>query len=304
MTVSQHIEPVEGEKQQPLLLTVRELQATRRDQMAKKFNAAHHIHTFKMGDIVTVAIPAKDRAVNDAPRTESRNIDIPHENRHTLQTEYGVLSNSYPTSELNQVPAELAGSLQRKLTDISLPSTQLTIHKATALRSPALTVPVKCKCRTKCDTRRCNCKKQKVHCTQYCHSGHLACGNLPDSIAKQTEVPLVSRREEAVDNPPSKRKRQAQTPTSKPAKKRAPVDQSLPLPIFATSRGLRPSIPTSLATRSKSNKSLIDYPNTAGVAVQLQSLRARETNSEIHDTAHQLTLTQMSTDGKTQGGKQ
>ena len=143
-----------------------------------------------------------------------------------------------------------------------------------------------------------------MHCTQYCHSGHLACGNLPDSIAKQTEVPLVSRREEAVDNPPSKRKRQAQTPTSKPAKKRAPVDQSLPLPIFATSRGLRPSIPTSLATRSKSNKSLIDYPNTAGVAVQLQSLRARETNSEIHDTAHQLTLTQMSTDGKTQGGKQ
>ena len=60
------------------------------------------------------------------------------------------------------------------------------------------------------------------------------------SIAKQIEVPLVSRRVEAVDNPPSKRKRQAQTPTSKPAEKRSPVDQSLP---------------TSLATRSKSNKS-------------------------------------------------
>ena len=143
-----------------------------------------------------------------------------------------------------------------------------------------------------------------MHCTQHCHSWPLACGNLPDSIAKQTEVSFVRRREEAAENPPSKQKRQAQTPTSKPAKKRALVDQSLPSPIFATSRGLRPSIPTSLATRSKSNKSLIDYPNTAGVAVQLQSLRARETNSEIHDTAHQLTLTQMSTDGKTQGGKQ
>lgn len=271
--------------------------------MAKKYNAAHLIRTFKVGDIVTVAIPAKDRAVNDAPRMEARIIDIPHENRHTLQTEYGVLTNSYPTSELNQVPPELAGPLQKKLTDLSLPSTELTLHKAAALRSPALTVPVKCKCRTKCDTRRCNCRKQKVHCTQYCHSGHLACGNLPDSIAKQTEVPLVSRKEEVIDYPPSKRKRQVQTPTSKPAKKRASVDQSLPPPVFSTSRGLQPSISTSLTTRSKSNTSLIDYPNTAGVALQLQSLRPRETESEIEDTAHQLTLTQMSADGKSREKK-
>ncbi len=140
-----------------------------------------------------------------------------------------------------------------------------------------------------------------MHCRQYCHSGHLACRNLPDFIAKPTEVPLVSRREEAADNPLSKQKRQAQTSTSKVAKKRAAVDQSLSLPIFATNRSLRPSIPTSLATCSKSNKFLIDYLNTAGVAVQQQSLRARETNSEINDTAHELTLTQMSTDGKTQG---
>ena len=147
-------------------------------------------------------------------------------------------------------------------------------------------------------------KKQKVHCTQYCHAGHLACGNLPDSIAEQTEVPLVRRREKAIDNPPSKRKRQAQTPTSKPAKKRAPVDQSLPPPIFAIGRGLQPSISTSLTTRSKSNKSLIDYPNTAGVAVQLQSLRPRKLDSEIQDTAYQLTLTPMSTDGETRGRRQ
>lgn len=109
------------------------------------------------------------------------------------------------------------------------------------------------------------------------------------SIAKQIEVPLVSRREKAADNPLSKRKRQAQTATSKPAKKRSPVDQSLD---------------TSLATRSKSNKSVIDYPNSAGVAVKPQSLRPRETDSEMHDTAHQFALTQMSIDGKTRGGKE
>ncbi len=272
MTISQPIGPDEREQEQPLLLAVQELQATRRDQMAKKYNTAHLIHTFKIGDIVTVAILAKYRTVNDAPRMEARIIDIPYENRHTLQTEYGVLSNSYSTPELNQVPAELAGPLQRKLTDISVPSTPLTIHKAAAFRSPSLTVSVKCKCRTKCDTRRCNCKKQKVYCTQYCHSGHQAGTHLPDFIAKQTKFLLVSRRKEAADNPPSKQKCQAQTHTSKPAKKRALVVQSLPPLIFATRRGLRPSIPTLLAIQSKSNKSLIDYPNTAGVAVQLQSL--------------------------------
>ena len=101
-----------------MLLAVQELQATRRDQIAKKYNATHLFHTFKIGDIVTVAIPAKDQVVNDVPRMEARIIDIPHENRHTLQTEYGVLTNSYPTSELNQVPVGLAGPMQRKLTDI------------------------------------------------------------------------------------------------------------------------------------------------------------------------------------------
>lgn len=58
-----------------------------------------------------MAVPAKDRAVNDAPRMKARIIDIVPENRHILQTEYGVLTNSYPTSELNQDPAELAGPL-------------------------------------------------------------------------------------------------------------------------------------------------------------------------------------------------
>ena len=67
---------------------------------------------------------------------------------------------------------------------------------------------------------------------------------------------------------------------------------------------LKLSIYTSLTTRSKSNKSLIDYPNTAGVAVQLQSLRPQKLDLEIQDTAHQLTLTQMSTDIENRGRRQ
>lgn len=82
-------------------------------------------------------------------------------------------------------------------------------------------------------------------------------------------------------------------------KKRALVDQSLPFQVFATDCSLQLSVSTSLAIHSKSNISLIDYPNTAKVVVQLQSLQLQETDFKIQDTAHQLTLTQMSTDGKT-----
>lgn len=50
--------------------------------------------------------------------------------------------------------------------------------------------------------------------------------------------------------------------------------------------------------------SLIDYPNTTKVVLQLQSGWPQEKKSEIKDIAHQLTLTQMSVDGKSQKKKQ
>ena len=76
--------------------------------MAKKYNAAHFIHIFKIGHVVIVAIPAENWAVNNAPRMKVHIIDTQYKNRHTMQTKYGILTNSYPTSKFNQVPAELA----------------------------------------------------------------------------------------------------------------------------------------------------------------------------------------------------
>ena len=179
--------------------------------------------------------------------------------------------------------------MQKKLKDVSFFTSKLTIYKAAALRSPALVVPVKCKCRTKCNTRQCNCIKNHVKCTQYYHTGHLEYGNLLESLAEQTEVPLVLWTQKPAD--PPKRKHLALTPKSKPAKKRSFVDQTVPPPTFAKSQGLQPSVSTSFATRRKSNKSLAEYLNTAGVAAQLQSLRPRKSNPQISESSHQITLT-------------
>ncbi len=161
--------------------------------------------------------------------------------------------------------------MQKKFTNISLLSSKSTIHKATALRLFASVLPVKCKFRTQWNTRKCNCIKNNVKCIQYCHTGHLKFGNLPDLLAEQTEIFLVFLTQKLAD--PPKYKRLALTPTSKSAKKRFFVDQTISSATFAKVQGLQPPISTSIATRSESNKFLAEYPNTAGVIAQLQSLR-------------------------------
>lgn len=175
-------------------MEIRKEQAIRREVMAKKYNSEHLVHTFKGGDIVTVVIPAKDRAINDSPRIEAKVIDIPHEHRYRLQTQHGVLTNSYPTSELDLVPPELLDSVLAWLTTSKTPSLTMRLHSAGALRSPASQLPVKRGCKKKCNTRRRNCVKAKVKRTQYRHSGHFDFGNLPASIIEQTEVPIRNRR--------------------------------------------------------------------------------------------------------------
>ena len=79
-----------------------------------------------------------------------------------------------------------------------------------------------------------------------------------------------------------------QKASTKPAKKRPLVDQSQSPP---RPRGLQSSISTPLPTRSRPKaKLLTDYPNTAGVATQLQSIRPRQ--SIKPKDKKQITLTQ------------
>lgn len=98
--------------------------------MAKKYNVTHLIHIFKIRNIITMTILAKDQTLNDALKIEVCIIDIPYENQYTLQTEYNILTNSYPNFNLNSIPLEVTGSLQKKLTDLSHLLTKLTLRKA------------------------------------------------------------------------------------------------------------------------------------------------------------------------------
>lgn len=48
--------------------------------MAKQYNGTYQIQAFKVSDIITMAILAKDCAVNDFSRIKVEIIAIPHEN--------------------------------------------------------------------------------------------------------------------------------------------------------------------------------------------------------------------------------
>lgn len=135
---------------------------------------------------------------------------------------------------------------------------------------------------------------------QYFYYAYLAHKNRPNSIRKQTEGFLISSREKVTKNSLLKQKRQAQTLILKPAKKRVFIDQSLPPLIFARNSGRQTFILISLTTRSKLNKSLIEYPNIAGVAIELQSLHTQKKSSKIYNTFHQHILMQINIKIKTE----
>lgn len=68
------------ENTHPMVFGVQKLQTTSHMQITKKYNAAYLILTFNIGDVVTLAILAKDWAINNAARMEAWIIDILHEN--------------------------------------------------------------------------------------------------------------------------------------------------------------------------------------------------------------------------------
>lgn len=52
--------------------------------MAKKYSTTYLIYTFKIRDIVPIAILAKNWAVNNTPKIETHIIDILFKNKYTL----------------------------------------------------------------------------------------------------------------------------------------------------------------------------------------------------------------------------
>lgn len=110
-----------------------------------------------------------------------------------------------------------------------------------------------------------------MKCTQYCHSGHLNCCNLPSTVVEQTEVSLVSQ-----DNFTRPKQKRGELMPAKSTKKSL-ISQDEPPPCI---RGLRLTIKVSFPTRAQTAKTLAQYSNTAGIAAKLSFICLRTSNKE------------------------
>lgn len=113
---------------------------------------------------------------------------MPKPNWYELQTKYGVIERLMPTKELERVPLSMGiegGGLSKKI----------ALSKAALEASTSDRVVISCKCKGKCNTKRCRCFKEQKKCSVHCYSGDddHDCGFLA-SLALRTEKALVSQK--------------------------------------------------------------------------------------------------------------
>ena len=169
-------------------IQVNQKHANERSQ--RQWGKQRQVVTFSLGEQVSIAVPALDRASTDDRRLFGRIIGLhPDYNSYQILTKYGVLDRNYPVSELNPLPMEF---------DIGIPdpppTAVVTLHHCAAQESTSEKVPVHCNCRdqkTWCTTRRCACVKAEAKCSIACHGGTNQ-DNTPDcpnisSMATRTQ---------------------------------------------------------------------------------------------------------------------
>ena len=157
--------------------------------MIQKYAKQHTVKEFETTDVVTLLIPKDDQAPTDIKWLPCLIVDVPYPNQHYLKTRYGLLSNLYPTRQLNAVSEELWASYFDKI--MLGPDTDITLHPAARENSMAERVTVSCSCKRKCISR-CRCKKNSISCSIYCHDEDYNCGNL-STLTDRTEVGLINR---------------------------------------------------------------------------------------------------------------
>lgn len=178
------------------------------ERSKRQYGKQRQTTTFELGDQVSVAVPALDRASTDDKRLFGRVIGV-HKDYDSYQivTKYGILDRNYPISELNPLPSHI---------DIEIPNppptAKVTLHYCAAQESTTEKVPVHCNCRdqkTWCSTRRCACIKAEAKCSVACHGGSNQ-DNMPDcpNISSITMRTQRGHRTRNRDNEAQEAKRQ------------------------------------------------------------------------------------------------
>ncbi|CAI2201692.1 6489_t:CDS:1, partial [Funneliformis geosporum] len=131
---------------------------------------------FKIGDIVTLRIPVKDRSKTDRPNLPCKIIEKLYKNYYKLGCKSGILNISYNGSNLEPMSLNNLSELD------NIPNNTISVREASRLQniSEVEISDTKCNCKkTFCSTFRCICKKSGKYCNVNCHPGEEDCNNPP-----------------------------------------------------------------------------------------------------------------------------
>ena len=189
ISTAEEVEEVETllQKQDKMTLQHQELV---RERMKEKYLKQNDVQQFEVGQIVTLKLPIEDRSAVDDRRLFCKVIEVPVDNKHKLQCQYGIISNLYPTRQLNYVHPILQTRISEASDDWH--KLEITLTKAARLNSTSDRVAIKCSCRGKCTgSPRCQCSKNQKKCTQYCHDAERQCDN-SSTILEGTEQAIIT----------------------------------------------------------------------------------------------------------------
>ncbi len=175
----------------PIRQQVRTAQTYANMLAKRKYGKQRQITTYDIGDKVSVAVLALDRASADDKRIFGRVIDVIEEyDSYRILTKHGLLDRNYLISELNPLPKHIDLGISNPP-----PTKWVTLHYCVAQESTTEKVPVHCGCKdqkTWCSTRRCACFKAEAKCAIACHGGRDQ-DNTPDCSNISTMVMRIQR---------------------------------------------------------------------------------------------------------------
>ena len=138
------------------------------ERMKERYNKKR-VHTFDVGDSVSVRIPRIDRAATDLHRFPC--VVVEHLGRkyflYRLRCQYGVRDSLYPESELEVY----RGAVQLSVSGLKK-AQKLSIQEAAKAANPQNAFyETSCNCKKGCSGKQCSCKKEGKPCSTRCHFG-------------------------------------------------------------------------------------------------------------------------------------
>ena len=143
------------------------------------------INIFEVGDYVSVRIPHEDRTSTDVNRLPCVVVQVigKSQSLYRLRCRKGTIKTCFRASELEYFEG-----------CFSLSVTGWKKEQMISLREAARNIwnvfnENRCQCTTKCDSKRCKCRRSRISCSSHCHGGKSCCNkNYEEKHEKENEV--------------------------------------------------------------------------------------------------------------------